>query len=69
MSADIALIVDRLRRERVYQNISSYEFSTRLGLDPTAWSRVETGSRAITASELISATGILGMSLDALVRE
>jgi transcriptional regulator with XRE-family HTH domain len=69
MSADIAIIIDRLRRKRVYQSIASHEFSVQLGLDPTAWSRVETGKRALKASELITAAEVLGMSLDELVRE
>lgn len=69
MPADIVIVIDRLRRERVYQSIISSEFSTRLGLDPDAWSRVETGKRVLKASEMITAAEVLGVSLDELVRE
>lgn len=68
MTYDSVAVAARIRANRERRGISMRSFSADLGIDPAAWSRTERGSRVLTADELIAAAGLLGLSLDDLVR-
>ncbi|OSC24501.1 hypothetical protein B8W67_19505 [Mycolicibacillus koreensis] len=47
--------------------MTAKQLADALGLDPSAYSRVELGKRGLKASELVAAADMLGMSIDDLV--
>ncbi len=56
-----------LRESREKRGITARRVAEEIGLDPSAYSRVETGTRKLTAGELVRAADTLGMSVDDLV--
>lgn len=58
---------ERIRERRERRGLSQTELGARLGVDQSVVSRLEDGSRGITARELLAISDSLGVALNQLV--
>ncbi|MGO3887000.1 MAG: helix-turn-helix domain-containing protein [Mycetocola sp.] len=69
MTSPLDLVGQRLRDARHAANLTLDELSTRARISPSTLSRLESGKRQATLDLLVPLTGVLGISLDDLVRQ
>jgi transcriptional regulator with XRE-family HTH domain len=60
---------EQIRSLREQRHITQAVFGKALGLDQSAVSRIEDGSRSLTAGELASASSVLGVTVATLLEE
>ena len=68
MQSDPKFIADRIRTLRIARNLKQAELDERTELPRTSISKIETGKREATASELVRIAHALGITLDMLIK-
>jgi transcriptional regulator with XRE-family HTH domain len=62
-----ASLSDNIKAIREAQNTKSVDLATYIGVDKSAYSKIEKGTRALTAEELIKAAQFFNMTIDDIV--
>ncbi len=62
-------IIERIAALRAERNVSKRQIADRLGIDPSAVSRMESGQRGLAAAEMAAIAEMLGVTTDALLMD
>lgn len=60
-------LADNIKTIREEKNLKQIEVATHIGVDKSAYSKIEKGLRALTIEELQKVAGLFGMSTDGVI--
>lgn len=65
---DMPAVGDRLRRLRDYHDLNSKEFADSVGIDPSSYSKIESGKKVLKADMAFAIAERWGVSMDFIYR-